>query len=145
RRFEAYGWHAARVADGNDLPAITAALEAARAETSRPSLVILRTHIADPAPTKRDSNKAHGEPLGAEEVRRTKEIMGWPDEPKFYVPEDALGHWREAVERGATLEAEWRGRPAADAGGDPEPARQLPEWASGEPPGGRGRGPPCLP
>jgi len=144
RRFEAYGWHAARVADGNNLPAITAALEAARAETSRPSIVILRTHIADPAPTKRDSNKAHGEPLGAEEVRRTKEIMGWPDEPKFYVPDDALGHWREAVERGATLEAEWRARLATYAGEHPDLARELQQWLSGEPPDGWHRGLPVI-
>ena len=87
--------------DGNDLAAIAAALEAARAETTRPTVVILRTYIADPAPTKRNTSEAHGAPLGAEEVRRTKEIMGWPEEPRFFVPEDALDHWREAVDRGA--------------------------------------------
>ena len=67
-----------KVGDGNDLPAIAAALEAARAETGRPTLIVLRTYIADPAPTKRNTSEAHGAPLGAEEVRRTKEIMGWP-------------------------------------------------------------------
>src|SRR6185436_5715951 len=79
-RFEGYGWHVVRVADGNDLAAIADAYEAAIAEPDRPTLIILRTFIADPAPTKRNTNKAHGEPLGAEEVRRTKQIMGWPDE-----------------------------------------------------------------
>jgi transketolase len=144
RRFEAYGWRVVRVGDGNDLPAIAAALEAARAETARPTLVILRTHIADPAPTKRNSSKAHGEPLGAEEVRRTKEIMGWPDEPKFFVPEDALDHWREVTVRGAALEAEWRGRLARYAADEPEAARELQQWLSGDLPEGWDRALPVL-
>src|SRR4051812_1568770 len=87
RRFEAYGWQVLRVGDGNDLAAITVAYEAARAETTRPTLIVLRTVIADPAPTKRNTPDAHGAPLGAEEVSRTKEIMGWPQEPRFYVPD----------------------------------------------------------
>jgi transketolase len=136
RRFEAYGWHVVRVGDGNDLGAIAAALEAARSETVRPTLIALRTYIADPAPTKRNTSKAHGEPLGAEEVRRTKAIMGWPDEPRFFVPEDALDHWREAVPRGATLEAEWQARLAAWATDDPEAAGELSRWLSGELPDG---------
>ena len=136
RRYEAYGWHVVRVADGNDLAAISAALEAARDETARPTLVILRTYIADPAPTKRNTNKAHGEPLGAEEVRRTKEIMGWPDEPAFVVPEDALDHWRESVGRGAALEADWRARLGAYAADHPDAARELEQWLSGALPDG---------
>ena len=144
RRFEGYGWQVVRVADGNDLSAITAALEAARAETGRPTLVILRTVIADPAPTKRNSAKAHGEPLGAEEVRRTKAIMGWPDEPSFYVPEDALDHWREAVSRGAALETEWRARLGRYAADDPEAARELQQWLAGSLPEGWDRGLPAL-
>ena len=136
RRFEAYGWHVVRVGDGNDLGAIAAALEAARSETVRPTLIALRTYIADPAPTKRNTSKAHGEPLGAEEVRRTKAIMGWPDEPRFFVPEDALDHWREAVPRGAALEAEWQARLAAWASDDPEAAGELSRWLSGELPDG---------
>ena len=131
RRFEAYGWHVLSVADGNDLDAIAGALEAATAETNRPTLIALRTYIADPAPTKRNSAKAHGEPLGAEEVRRTKAIMGWPDEPKFFVPEDALEHWREALPRGAALESEWRARQAAYATEDAGSGREFAEWMSG--------------
>jgi transketolase len=103
RRFEAYGWHVVRVGDGNDLAGIAAALDAARAETGKPTLVIVRTYIADPAPTKRNSAEAHGAPLGADEVRRTKEIMGWPTEPAFFLPDDALAHWRGALDRGAEL------------------------------------------
>jgi transketolase len=136
RRYEAYGWQVIRVGDGNDLAAITEALEAARAETARPTMVILRTQIADPAPTKRGSNKAHGEPLGAEEVRRTKAVMHWPEEPAFYVPEDALEHWREALDRGAALEADWRARFAAYAAEHPELAREFEQWHSGALPEG---------
>ncbi|HTC23738.1 MAG TPA: transketolase [Gemmatimonadales bacterium] len=111
RRFEAYGWHVERVGgEGNDLDAIAAGLDAACREGGRPSLVILRTHIADPAPTKRDSAEAHGAPLGADEVRRTKEIMGWPTEPPFYVPDAAYDAWRPAAEAGAKSEAAWRER-----------------------------------
>ena len=144
RRYEAYGWHVVRVADGNDLSAISAALEAARAETARPTLVILRTQIADPAPTKRNTSKAHGEPLGAEEVRRTKEIMGWPLEPAFYVPEDALEHWRESIGRGTALEADWRTRLAAYAAEHLEDARELEQWLSGSLPEGWERDLPVL-
>ena len=144
RRYEAYGWHVLRVADGNDLAAITAAFDVARAEAGRPTLVVLRTYIADPAPTKRNSNKAHGEPLGAEEVRRTKEIMGWPVEPAFHVPVDALDHWREAAARGAALEAEWRTRLAAYAAEHPEPARELEQWLSGALPDGWDRDLPVV-
>jgi transketolase len=144
RRFEAYGWRVLRVGDGNDLPAISSAYEAALADASRPTLIVLRTYIADPAPTKRNSSKAHGEPLGAEEVRRTKEIIGWPEEPKFYVPEDALDHWREAVRRGAAAEAEWRARLSAYTAEHAEAARELQQWLSGSPPLGWDRELPVL-
>jgi len=143
-RFEAYGWHVIRVGDGNDVAGISAACDAAIAEAARPTLIILRTYIADPAPTKRNSNKAHGEPLGAEEVRRTKQIMGWPDEPAFYVPEDALDHWREAVSRGAALEGEWRARLTAYTLEHPEAGRELEQWLSGALPQGWDAGLPTI-
>jgi transketolase len=136
RRFEGYGWRVLKVGDGNDLAAITAAFETARSETTRPTLIVLRTVIADPAPTKRNSAEAHGAPLGAEEVRRTKEIMGWPVEPKFYIPDDALGHWRSAVARGAELETSWCKRRDAYAAAYPEMAAQFDQWLSGELPEG---------
>ncbi len=144
RRFEAYGWHVVKVGDGNDLAAIAEALEAARSETDRPTLVVLRTHIADPAPTKRDTAEAHGAPLGAEEVQRTKEIMGWPQEPRFFIPDDALAHWRGAVDRGEALEAEWRGALSAYATDHPELAAELGQWLSGKLPEGWDRGLPVL-
>ncbi|HEV7365398.1 MAG TPA: transketolase [Gemmatimonadales bacterium] len=140
RRFEAYGWRVLKVGDGNDLAAIAGAMETARSETARPTLIVLRTVIADPAPTKRNSAEAHGAPLGAEEVRRTKEIMGWPIEPKFYVPDDALTHWRTALGRGAGQEAAWQKRYDAYAAAHPALAAELRQWHSGELPAGWDRG-----
>ncbi len=144
RRFEAYGWHVVRVGDGNDLAGIEAALDAARTETGKPTLVILRTYIADPAPTKRNSPEAHGAPLGAEEVRRTKEIMGWPTEPPFYLPEDALAHWGEAGARGAGLQSEWEERWKAYTDDHPDLAAEFRRWMSGHLPEGWDKGLPSL-
>ncbi len=109
RRFEAYGWHVQRV-DGNNLKDVAAALEAAQAEETRPSLIIAQTHIAYGSPNKQDTAAAHGAPLGEEEVRLTKQALGWPLEPAFYIPEEALAHFRAAVARGREWEAEWEKR-----------------------------------
>ena len=106
RRFEAYGWHTLRVTDGNDLNAIDAALRSAREEVSRPSLILVRTHIGFGSP-EQDSYKAHGSPLGAADVRATKQKLGWPPDADFLVPVDAMTHFRERAERGAGLEAAW--------------------------------------
>ena len=144
RRFEAYGWHVVRVGDGNDLDGIAAALEAARAETGKPTLVILRTYIADPAPNKRNSAEAHGAPLGADEVRRTKEVMGWPAEPAFHLPDDALTHWRGALDRGAELQAKWQERWNAYAADHGELAAEFQRWMSGALPEGWDRNLPSL-
>ncbi len=108
QRFESYGWHVQRLADGNDLGALDAALGAARRETGRPSLIIVRTHIAYGSPHKQDTPEAHGAPLGAEEVTLTKQRLGWPSLEPFLVPAEALAHWRRARERGARVEAEWQ-------------------------------------
>jgi transketolase len=107
-RFEAYGWHVLRVDDANDLDSIEGAYHDALSETKRPTLVILRSHIGYPSPHKTDSAKAHGEALGRDEVRATKKVLGWPEEEDFLVPSESLAKWREAQERGAELEAEWR-------------------------------------
>ena len=107
KRFEAYGWFVQHVDDGNDVAAVERALTAARAEKNRPSLILCRTHIAYGSPNKHDTAGAHGEPLGEDEVKATKQNLGWPLEPTFYIPEDALKHFREAVDRGAQLEADW--------------------------------------
>lgn len=135
-RFEAYGWHTISVADGNDLAAIDAALQAARAETARPSLVLVRTHIGYGSPHKHDSFEAHGSPLGEEEVRLTKQALGWPVEPPFLIPQPALAHFREALARGARNEAAWNERMAQYAQAFPELAGELRQRLSGElPPG----------
>ena len=106
KRFEAYGWHAARVEDGNDLAAIEAAITAARMD-DRPSLIAGRTHIGFGSPNKQDSQKAHGAPLGPDEVRLTKEAYGWDPDRSFYVPADALAVFRQAVTEGEERVTAW--------------------------------------
>jgi transketolase len=132
QRFAAYGWHTVSVADGNDLDAIDAALQAARAETGRPSLILVRTHIGYGSPHKHDSFEAHGSPLGVEEVRLTKEALGWPVEPPFLIPDAALEHFREAVARGAQSEKAWNEHMAAYAKTFPELAAELQQRIRGE-------------
>ena len=111
-RFEAYNWHVQKIADGNDVEAIDAAIQAAKKDP-RPSLILCRTIIGYGAPDKQGTSKAHGEPLGEEELKLAKENLGWPVEPKFHIPDDALAHFREAVERGRKLEDEWKEKFAA--------------------------------
>jgi transketolase len=124
KRFEAYHWHVQRVADGNDLAAIEAAIEAAKAETGKPSIIAVRTIIGYGSP-KAGSNKAHGEPLGAEAVAATKKFFGFPEDQSFVVPDEALKNWRQAVERGADLEAEWKKLFAGYAVANPELAAEF--------------------
>ncbi len=107
RRFEAYNWDVQHV-NGYDLPGIEAAVDRARAEVSRPSLIIARTHIAYGSPNKQDTADAHGAPLGEEEIALTKRNLGWPESPAFLVPEDVLAHFREAEKRGQESESAWQ-------------------------------------
>jgi transketolase len=131
RRFEAYGWHTQSVGDGNDLAAIALALDAARVETKRPSLILVRTHLGYGSPNKQDSFEAHGSPLGVEEVRLTKRKLGWPEEPLFYIPEPAGVHFLEAAERGAQSEAQWRDKFFAYETQFPELALELRQLMQG--------------
>ncbi len=110
KRFEAYGWHVQNLGEDLDLGRIEAAIDEAKGVEGRPSLVIVRTHIAQGAPNKQDTEEAHGAPLGEEEVKLTKQAYNWPSEEPFYVPEEVLQHFRQAVERGREAEAEWKGR-----------------------------------
>ena len=105
-RFQAYGWHVTRVSDGNNLEAIQAAIEEAKHEINRPSLVIVRTHIGYGSP-KQDSASAHGEPLGEQALKATKDRLEWPSDRQFYIPEEAQTHFRKCVERGENLEKQW--------------------------------------
>lgn len=107
KRFEAYGWHVQSIEDGNDIEAISKAITTARNETSRPSLISIRTHIGYGSPHKQDTFEAHGSPLGLEEVMATKKNLGWPLEPTFYIPEEVSKKFRRALDQGIKLEEEW--------------------------------------
>jgi transketolase len=131
KRFEAYNWHVQRVMDGNDLAGIEAAIEAAKAETGRPSLIAVRTVIGYGSP-KAGSNKAHGEPLGAADAAASKKFFGFPEDQSFYLPEDALRNWRKAGETGAAYEAEWKKLFAAYAAAFPELAAEFERTQKGE-------------
>ena len=123
-RFKAYHWHVQRVADGNDLEAIEKAIENAKAETERPSMIAVRTVIGYGSP-KAGTNKVHGEALGAEAVAATKKFFGFPEDQSFYVPDEALENWRKAVDRGAGLEAEWNEKFEGYKAANPELAAEF--------------------
>src|SRR5512134_119400 len=134
-RFEAYGWHTERVGDGNDIDAIEAAIELARAD-DRPSLIAVRTHIGFGSPNKQDSQKAHGAPLGADEVRLTKAAYGWDPESEFLVPNDVRAHFATVAARGEELVAAWQERLAALAAADPAAAAEFQRRLAGRRPEG---------
>jgi transketolase len=136
QRFEAYGWHVQRVEDGNDTDALDDAIRAAKEESERPSLIIVRTHIGWGSPNRQGTAKAHGEPLGEEEVILTKRNLGWQWEEPFHVPGEALQEWRKSRERGAALRAEWRERHGAWQRGNPDLAAELDRRMRGELPDG---------
>ncbi len=137
RRFEGYGWHVQLIKDGNhDLEGIARAIENARAETERPSLIRVRTTIGYGSPNKANTPEAHGAPLGAEEVKLTKKALGWPLEPDFCVPDEVLAHFRRAIDNGAVAEAEWQKRFAAYAAEYPDLAAEWEQFMSGQLPGG---------
>jgi transketolase len=131
KRFDAYGWGTARVEDGNDLEAIDAAIQAAKAD-DRPSLIAVRTHIGFGSPNKQDTQKAHGSPLGPDEVRLTKEAYGWDPDAQFLIPDEVLEHMRGAVAAGTALVAEWHARYLAWAEAYPAEAADLRRRNRGE-------------
>ena len=123
-RFAAYGWQTQRVQDGNDIEEIANAIEEARAD-DRPSIIAVRTHIGFGSPNKQDTQKAHGSPLGADEVRLTKEAYGWDPDAQFFVPEEAGELFRRAVPAGEALVADWERALDAYAGAHPDLAAEL--------------------
>jgi transketolase len=135
QRFASYNWSVLRVEDGNDPEAIEAALYAAQAD-NRPSLIMVHTHIGYGSPGKQDSPKAHGEPLGADEVRATKQNLAWPLEPAFHIPLEVLAHMRKAVERGQAQQAKWQAQFDAYAAEYPDLAAELTRVIKGELPQG---------
>ena len=136
KRFEAYGWFVQDLPDGNDLAAVDGAIRAAQAERERPSLIVCRTHIAYGSPNKHDTAGAHGEPLGEEEVKLTKANLGWPLEPKFLIPEEALAHYRQALDQGRERTSAWHKKLAAYREAYPDLAADWDRYTKGEfPPG----------
>jgi transketolase len=134
-RFAAYGWHTQRVDDGNDVEAISAAIDAAKGD-GRPSIIAVRTHIGFGSPNKHDSQKAHGAPLGVDEVRLTKEAYGWDPDRSFYVPEEAARLFRAAVPAGRDRVAGWNARLDAYATAFPAEAVELRRRLAGTLPSG---------
>jgi len=128
KRFEAYGWHVQSIEDGNDIGAISKAITAAQNETSRPSLISVRTHIGYGSPNRQDTFEAHGSPLGPEEVIATKKNLGWPLEPTFYIPGEALAHFRKALDKGTELEAEWKAKLESHGKVYPELRIEWDQW-----------------
>ncbi|MEO8619549.1 MAG: transketolase [bacterium] len=137
-RFEAYGWQVLHIHDVNDLDEIDAVVAEAKSDLTRPTMVITRTHIGYGSPKKQDTSAAHGEPLGADEIVATKKNLGWekPDE-SFFVPEEALAHWRgQTLARGAAAHADWNARRDAYAGAFAADASELARRLGGELPSG---------
>ncbi len=130
-RFEAYGWHVQRVMDGNDLEGIEEAIVAAKAQTGKPSLIGVRTVIGYGSPLA-GTNKVHGEAMSAADAAATKKFYGFPEDQNFYVPDDALANWREAVKRGAEFEAEWNQLFAEYKAAFPELAAEFERTQSGK-------------
>ena len=135
KRFEAYGWHVQRLENGNDVEAIDNAIKAAKADP-RPSIIMCRTTIGFGAPNRQGTSKAHGEPLGDEELNAAKDSLGWEKEPRFFIPDDVLAFYRKAVDRGRELEADWKMRREAYARLFPDLGTELLRRLNGELPEG---------
>jgi len=149
-RFTAAGWHTVTVPDGNDTTALRVAIEAAQAESRRPSLILAHTHIGYGSPHKQDNFSAHGNPLGEEELQATKRALGWPSMDHFYLPDDAVAFYRQAIDRGTQAEAAWRSKFEAYRKAFPKEASEfelifsgklpdgwnadLPKWKTGDKP-----------
>jgi transketolase len=145
RRFESYNWHVQTVEDGNDIDALEASLRIAREELNRPSLIIMRTHLGYGSPNKHDTFEAHGSPLGEEEVRLTKENLGWPPDSKFFVPEEAREYFLQAVEKGESWENEWNSKFQAYERQYNKEAKELRQLIDGVLPEGWDSGIPFFP
>ncbi len=139
KRFDAYKWHTQDVADANDLAALSKAIENGIAETNRPSLIRVHSIIGYGSPHKQGTSAAHSNPLGVEEVKLTKEFYGYPTEPPFFVPDDALAHFRECVERGAEQESAWSAKFESYAKKHPAEADEFQAALAKELPAGMGR------
>ena len=132
KRFESYGWQVLHLADVNDVEAISRTIAEAKADPTRPTLVVTRTHIGWGSPNKQDTAKAHGEPLGKDEIALTKKAYGWPEAEPFHVPEAASAHWTEMVAMRAQAHEQWVDRWSAYEAAHPERAREFERRMNGE-------------
>jgi len=132
KRFEAYGWHTRVVADGNDVEDVTAAIQEAKRESARPSMLLVRTHIGYGSPKKQDNFSSHGNPLGDEELLAAKKALGWPSAEKFFLPEESVDFFRQAIGKGAKAEQEWQSRVAAYKAAFPAEGAELEMAIAGE-------------
>ncbi len=144
KRFEAYGWHVSKVVDGNDVEEIDRAIQAAKKDP-RPSIIACRTHIGYGLPTRQDTSKAHGEPPGDEELNGAKKKLGWPEEPRFYVPEDVEALFKEQVVAGEAKQAAWQEKFAAYAKAYPAEAKEFTRRLEGKLPEGWEKALPIFP
>jgi transketolase len=144
-RFASYHWNVLRVGDANDTDLLDRAIQSALKETDRPSLVIVDSHIAWGAPNKQDTSAAHGEPLGEEEIRLTKQRYGWPPDAKFLVPDEVSKYTERSIDRGRKAEEEWNGRFAAYKTEHPALAEEWERMQSGELPDGWDQNIPTFP
>lgn len=133
-RFASYGWHVAQVEDANDLDAVDQAIKDAKSETEKPSLIAIRSHIGYGSPGKQGTSAAHGAPLGEEELRRTKETLGWPTGEPFHIPDAVYSHMREAVPQGDQWHEAWKNHFAAYKEAHPEQATEYKRWINWTPP-----------
>ncbi len=131
KRFEGYHWFVQHI-EGNDRAAFKHAIEEAQSQAEKPSLIIARTHIGYGSPGKQDKASAHGAALGPDEVKRTKENLGWPLEPTFYIPEEVLRHFRQCVEKGRRSEEDWNRRFESYRKEYPELAETFQKWLHSE-------------
>lgn len=143
-RFAAYKWHVQRVDDGNDTESLAAAIRAAQAEKEKPSLILVRTHIGYGSPNKQDTSSAHGEPLGAEEMKLTREALCWPQEP-FHVDQQVRDYFSRAVEKGKSLEEKWQNLFNSYAASFPDLAGLYRQWMKGQPAAGWDKDIPSFP
>ena len=141
KRFEAYGWNVLHVADANDQAALDGALENFRQCNDRPTFIVMESHIAFGAPTKQDTAAAHGEPLGAGEIKLTKKNYGWPEDEKFFVPDGVQDNFQRVLgKRGRALRDEWTGKFAEYQKKYPDLAVAIDDHAAARTAGGLGRG-----
>jgi transketolase len=132
KRYEAYGWQVLKIADGNDIDSIESAIEEAKTETSKPSIIIVKNLIGFGCPAKQGKASAHGEPLGAENIAAMKENLGWKVEPAFYVPDEVYANMNEYMEKGEAKEGGWNALFSSYEKAYPELAAEYTRWMSGE-------------